>query len=151
MMVIYQFMGLFATILTLASLVLAWAIARRGKALNVTLRDGLVWGLVLTFPLTLISAGTLSSMPGHFVGAHDPALGGAVFFGWARDVGDLRVGHFFATHALHAVPLIALLAMPLPQMLGRVIVALGALGYTGLVAFTFFQALQGQPFLPNLL
>jgi len=39
--------------------------------------------------------------------------------GWSRDGGDLRVAHFFATHALHVMPLFALVAGHLPGLPGK--------------------------------
>ena len=70
--------------------------------------------------------------------------------GWSRDGGDLRVAHFLATHALHAIPLAA---WGLSRWVGAS--AVGAVRafailYTVFVFFTFAQALRGQPFLSAL-
>jgi hypothetical protein len=68
--------------------------------------------------------------------------------GWARDGGDLRVAHFFATHAMHFIPLAGLLAViALPDRRARVVVYAASAGVTAFVIFTFVQALMGQPFL----
>jgi hypothetical protein len=147
--VFYPIMGILATILTSASAVLAWGVARnRQPALSPVLRDGVALGLALVLPLTLVTAGTLSSNGGHFVGLASDA-GGLPFLGWSREVGDLRVAHFLATHAMHAVPAFALVSSSV--LVGpRWPVWIFAAAWVGLVAFTFLQALAGRPFLPMI-
>ena len=86
-------------------------------------------------------------MPGHFVGT--PVTGASVpILGWSLEVGDLRVPHFLATHAMHAVPAFALLfawfLRPVPAL--RATVALTAI-YPALVAFAFRSGPRG-PSLP---
>lgn len=147
--VFYPVAGILATILTSASAVLAWGVARnRQPTLPPALRDGLALGLVLVLPLTLVTAGTLSSNGGHFVGLASDA-GGLPFLGWSREVGDLRVAHFLATHVMHAVPAFALISI---GVLGRRRAPVWAFAgaWAGLVAFTFLQALAGHPFLPMI-
>jgi hypothetical protein len=141
---IYGFMGVFAVILTSASLVMGMAIWRNpNTGLQPALHLSVGLGLVLTFILTLIAAGTMSSLPGHHIGT--PTTHTALpVLGWSREVGDLRVAHFFATHALHVLPIIGLLT----RAPGLIWAASAA--YSGLVAFAMWQAFQGQPFLPWL-
>lgn len=145
---VYGVMGLFALVLTSASAVIGVAIWRNANTgLAPALHLSVAMGLVLTFVLTLIVAGTLSSMPGHHVGT--PVTGDALpLLGWSREVGDLRVGHFFATHALHILPVAGYIAARLlaPAM-ARVAVVAAALAYAGLVFGTMAQAFRGQPFL----
>jgi hypothetical protein len=148
MQLAYGAMGVAAVILTSASLILGLAFWRdKRSALPDPFRLSLALGLILTFALTLPAAGTLSSMPGHFIGV--PETGAVLpLMGWSREVGDLRVAHFLATHALHAVPVAGLVAMMVP---GRAIairlVWAAATTYAALTAATFVQALMGQPFL----
>jgi len=148
---IYGLMGAAAVVLTSGSTAMAWAIHRNDNSgLSRTVKAGLVWGLGLTLPLTLITAGTLSSMNGHWVGGTPNDAFGLPLMGWSRDGGDLRVAHFFATHALHIIPLAA---WGIFKMLGREatgMVRVATAMFTGLVAYTFVQALMGQPFLPFL-
>jgi hypothetical protein len=145
---IYGFMGLAAILLTSASATMAFAVHRhRGGTLSPAVRAGLVWGLALTLPLTLVTAGTLSGMGSHWVGGSASDAGGLPLMGWSRDGGDLRVAHFFATHALHVVPVVAL---GCARLFGREALApvrVAALAYTAFVAGTFVQALMGRPFL----
>jgi hypothetical protein len=148
---IYGLMGVFAVILTSPSLVMGIAIWRnRNTGLNPALHLSVALGLVLTFVLTLIAAGTMSSMPGHLVGA--PVTGASLaVLGWSREVGDLRVGHFFATHALHALPVVGLIvSRALSPDIARGAVLAAAVAYAALVLLTMLQAFQGQPFLPWL-
>ena len=58
--------------------------------------------------------------------------------GWSREVGDLRLPHFLATHALHVVPLAGLTG-------NRGVVWGTALGWTALTLWCFARALMGLP------
>jgi hypothetical protein len=144
---LYGLMGLFAVLLTSASLVFGIAVlADRRSALAPALRIALGLGLVSTFVLTVAVAAPLSANGGHLVGV--PSSGAAMpLFGWSREVGDLRVAHFFATHALHVVPLLGLLATRLlpPRPALAAVVGAAAL-YALFVLAVFAQALAGQPF-----
>lgn len=145
---VYGVMGAAAVVLTSASATLAWAIHRHpGAALSPAVRCGLVWGLALTLPLTLLTAGTMSDRDGHWIGGTANDAGGLMLMGWSRDGGDLRVAHFFATHALHAVPLAALACSRVFGREALTPVRCAALAYAAFVAWTFVQALSGQPFL----
>lgn len=143
---LYRLMGGLAVFFTSATLVMGVAIWRdRASPLPPALRLAVGLGLVLTFALTLPTAGTLSQMPGHFVGT--PVTGAALpVFGWSREVGDLRTAHFLATHAMHFLPLAGLAAvLALPGRLAKPAVWLAAAGYVALVAWAFTTALAGLP------
>jgi hypothetical protein len=147
---IYRFMGAAAVLLTSASAVQAWQIARHGpRDMAPALRESIVVGLALVLPLTLASAGTLSVMGGHFVGEPTGAAGLAIL-GWSREVGDLRVAHFFATHAMHFLPAFGLVAALALGTKAVMPVRIFAAAYAGLVAFAMWQALAGRPFLPMI-
>lgn len=150
MQAIYGLMGLFATVLTSASAVMGVAIWRnRNTGLAPALHLSVALGLILTFILTLIAAGTLSAMPGHHIGT--PVTRAALpILGWSREVGDLRVPHFLATHAMHAIPLAGLLATWVPPAFARPLVWATSAAFSALVGLTMWQAFQGQPFLPWL-
>jgi hypothetical protein len=144
----YALMGLLAVILTSASLVMGVLIWRnRASGLPDAVRLSLGLGLILTFVLTVIVAATMAQGPGHLVGIAE--TGAAVpVFGWSREVGDLRVSHFLATHALHGLPLVGVAAAwLLPTGPARVAIWIGGAVYAGLVSLTFAQALSGNPFL----
>jgi hypothetical protein len=148
---IYGFMGLFAVILTSPSAAMGIAIWRNpDTGLSPALHLSIALGLILTFILTLIAAGTMSSLPGHHIGL--PVTNAALpLLGWSREVGDLRVAHFFATHALHIIPITGFIAARMfATTTARGIVGATTLAYVALVLLTMLQAFQGQPFLPWL-
>jgi hypothetical protein len=148
--VLYGLMGVAAVLLTSASTVFAVLIARNpATGLSPALKESIVLGLALVLPLTLITAGTMSSMDGHWIGGQQSDAGGLPLMGWARDGGDLRVAHFFATHSLHFIPAFGV-ASALLAGDSRTPVRLFAIAFTGFVGFLFVQALSGRPFLPML-
>jgi hypothetical protein len=135
---LYGLMGIAAVTLTSLSLAMGIAIWRNpATGLTQAMRLGIALGLILTFVLTLITAGTMASGMGHLVGT--AVTGQRVpLLGWSREVGDLRAPHFFATHALHAIPLAGFTG-------SRLVVILVALGYAGCVMATFAISLSGRP------
>lgn len=148
---LYAAMGAAAVLITSATAVYAFHIARNGDTgLSPAVREALVLGLALVLPLTLITAGTMSSMGTHFIGGDPSDAGGFPLMGWSRDGGDLRAAHFFATHALHFVPVLGVLAAALFGASKRAPARLIAAGYAGFVMFLFVQALMGRPFLPGI-
>lgn len=145
---VYGLMGVFAVLLTSASLVMGLSIWRNAATgLPSALHLSVALGLILTFALTIPVAGYLSANNGHFVGASTRTLW---LMGWSRDAGDLRVAHFLATHALHVLPLSGLLAVRLAPARATSLVWVSATAHAALVVFTFLQALHGRPFLPFL-
>lgn len=150
-MALYGLMGLGATLLIGFSAVLGILIARNGK-LDVApvIKDAVVLGLTLSFALTLIPAGTMSAMGSHWIGGVHSDAGGMALTGWSRDGGDLRVAHLFGTHAMHFIPGFGVVSALVLGPERRWPVWLFTLAFCGFVAFLFFQALAGQPFLPWL-
>lgn len=148
---IYPMMGAAAALITSASAVYAYQIARNDQAaLPPALKEGLVLGLALTLPLTLLTAGAMSAMGAHWVGGPATDAGSLPLMGWSRQGGDLRVAHFFATHAMHFVPAFALVSASTFGAAERRPVRLFSALFCGLVLFTFAQALLGQPFMPRI-
>jgi hypothetical protein len=146
---LYPIMGAFAVILTSPTLVMGIAIWRNtATGLPPALHFALGLGLVLTFLLTVPIAGIMAQGDGHFVGI--PATGAAVpLFGWSREVGDLRVAHFLATHAMHWIPLAGLVAVAmLPPRRATIMVWAAASLFVAVVVATFAGALAGYPLIP---
>ena len=143
---LYSLMGIAAVTLTSACLVMGLAIRRNPTTgLHPAVKLSVVLGLILTFVLTVITAGYMASTPGHFVGT--PVTGARLpILGWSREVGDLRVGHFLATHTLHGLPLWGLVAARMGDGRGSLtLVWAGAVAYAVLVLATFAQAIAGMP------
>jgi hypothetical protein len=149
---LYALMGILAVTLTSASLVYGIAFLRdRESRLDPAFRFSLGLGLVLTFAMTLVTAGYMSSGNGHWVGGNPSDAEAIAFMGWARDGGDLRVAHFFASHAMHFIPAAGFIAAAtLKPDAARTMVWVAAAAYVLFTAYTFFQALAGHPFLSLL-
>lgn len=131
---LYSLMGLAAVILTSPTLVMAPAFWRQRSD---PLLLSIAVGLALTFVLTVSIAGTMANLMSHHVGT--PVTGAKVpVMGWSLEVGDLRLPHFLATHAMHFVPLAGLTG-------NRTAVWATAAGFTALVLWCFARALSGLP------
>ncbi len=151
-MAFYAAAGVLAVWFTGSAAVYGWLIlGNRRPGFDPALRIGLALGLVLSFLLTVAFAGTMSNSGSHLVGPVTGDAGGLAVMGWSRIAGDLRVAHFFGTHAMHAVPLAGFLAgrllAPRPALL---LTWLSAGLWAAFCAATFAQALSGRPFLPML-
>lgn len=131
---LYSLMGLAAVILTSPTLAMAPAFWRQRAD---PLRLSIAVGLALTFVLTVPIAGTMANLMSHHVGT--PITGARLpVMGWSREVGDLRLPHFLATHAMHFVPLAGLTG-------SRAVVWATAAGFTALTLGCFGRALIGLP------
>ncbi|HJT13122.1 MAG TPA: hypothetical protein VJ790_10940 [Dongiaceae bacterium] len=146
---LYAIMGVLAVVLTSGALVYGVVTLRdRHSRLNPVFRLSVGIGLVATFALTAAVAGYMSGTGSHFVGGAHTDAGGLSPMGWARDGGDLRVAHFFATHAMHFIPVFGFIASrALPASKSRAAVYAFAGLFVGLVGYTFVEALSGRPFL----
>ncbi len=146
----YPAMGIAAVVLTSMTLFYGILIARhKNAALQPVMRFSVSMSLLLTFVLTLIAAGYLASGSSHWVGGNTSDAESLFLLGWARDGGDLRVAHFFATHAMHFLPAVSWLFLRrLPTSLGGVLAGLLGFLYSAAVLFTLYQATRGVAFIP---
>lgn len=147
--VMYGLMGVGAVLLVAAPLLVAvWLWRDHGKALRRDpLRLGAALGLALSAVATLVVAGYMSSIAGaHWVGDVTTDAGGLPLVGWSRQVGDLRVAHFFASHGMQFLPLLGF-ALRRRGQGGALAVAAATLLWLGFTAAVFLQALAGRPFL----
>lgn len=112
------------------------------------IRLGVSAGLILTFVLTVVFAGTMGQNGGHNVGVPAPGDPALAIMGWSRTIGDLRVAHFFGTHAMQVLPLAALLAsVVLTERRALLATAAFSVAYVAFSIYVFVQAFGGQPFL----
>ena len=109
----------------------------------------IAWGVRLG--LLALVAGSIEGVVmvlhgGHTVGATDGSAG-LFFLNWSREYGDLRVAHFFAIHALQAMPLLGwlLTRTTLQQRTQLGILVAGFLGYMAAVGALFRQAMSAHP------
>jgi hypothetical protein len=131
---LYSLMGLAAVILTSPALAMAPAFWRHRTD---PLLLSIAVGLALTFALTVPIAGTMANLLSHHVGT--PVTGARFpLMGWSMEVGDLRLPHFLATHAMHFVPLAGLTGR-------RSVIWATAAGFTALTLWCFARALMGLP------
>lgn len=158
---IYRGMSVGISIFALAGVMTGVVLARRNLGSNALALATKLAVLMMTaggmlgFAMTRTMEGQVEggdTIGSHTVGAPDNGVG-IPFLGWSTEFGDLRVAHFFGLHALHVVPVIALLVMWLARRdtlnlndAGqRRVTALGAVAYGGLVVTTFVQALRAVP------
>jgi hypothetical protein len=144
----YSAAGVGAVTLMIAVLVQGILLARdRVVRLAPAFRLALVLAALLSSVATVFVAMTLASGDGHWIGSSRSDAGALPLLGWSRTGGDLRVAHFWALHAHQLIPLAAWLVLRTGTRWQRSAVLAFAVAYVGLIAFTFTQALQGQPFM----
>jgi hypothetical protein len=129
--------------------VIGWLAKRdRDAELGDGLRTGIWLGFLLTFILTMITAGYLSFVGGHHVGLHPEGAPTLPLFGWSGVTGDLRPAHFAAIHAMQALPLLGLWLDRRGGGNAVRTVRLAALGYSAVTLAVFAQAIMGLPLIP---
>lgn len=100
----YQLMGVGALLLTCASIALSLRVRAHSVLQPGAYRTGVVWGLMITGLMGIVTGVAISANNGHWIGGAPTDAGGLPFFGWVLDGGDLRPPHFFALHALQILP-----------------------------------------------
>lgn len=148
----YAMMGVVSVLFTTGAIVFAVLIAvNRSSPLTVYFRYAVVASLTISFIFTVVMAGELASMDSHWIGGTASDKNGLWLLGWSRDGGDLRVAHFFSLHAMHFIPLVALISLPKRlKARPRLSATLLSFLYCGLLFHVYLQAKSGTPFLPWL-
>lgn len=128
--------------------VIGWLVKRDDQAnLSPIMREAIWLGFILSFVLTMIVAGYLSSHGGHFVGVHPEGAARIPIFGWSGVTGDLRPAHFFSLHAMQILPLIAIWFEQ--KTVGSIgVIRVIAVGYSIVTLGVFGIALLGLPLVP---
>jgi hypothetical protein len=106
------------------------------------LRWGVGWGFLLSFALTLVTAGYMSSA-GTLVGEVAEGAATLPLMGWSASVGDIRPAHFIALHAMQALPLAGLWFDRRRISVRRMYWV--AFAYVTITAAVFAQAVAGLP------
>jgi hypothetical protein len=147
--VAYALMGLGALTIVIVTFVVGlmlWHYARPG--ITPAMRFAASIGLMFSGLATLVVAGYMSQTGAHGVGGVSGDAGSLPIVGWLTRGGDLRVAHFFATHAAQTGPLFALAWGRLkPNSAVLPVVVFIAL-YAVITVAVFVQALMGLPFFP---
>ena len=142
--VMYSLMGVGAVTLVGGVGLMGWAALRdKAASFGPGLRAGVGYGFLLSFVLTMITAGTMSNMAGHFIGRPGPDAAVIPLMGWSASVGDLRPAHFVSLHAMQALPLLGVWTDR--QGKGAGLVKIAAVVYAAITLALFVQALMGSP------
>lgn len=139
----YQLMGVGAVTLVALAVVLGVLVLRRpapGQSRAWVMAVGL--GLVIGGVAGGFTGASISAMGGPVIGGTAGDAGAWPPFFWSRDGGDLRIAHFVGTHAMQALPLLALAGA------GVAGVWVSALGWIGLTAGAFVAAMAGLSLVP---
>ncbi len=140
----YSLMGVGAVTLVACTGVFGWAALRDPDAgFGPATRQGVAWGFIGSCLLTLITAGAMSSMAGHFIGSPGPGAATIPLMGWSAAVGDLRPAHFVALHLMQILPLLGLWIDRRGGSVRTIHIAAGL--YALLTLALFAQALMGLP------
>jgi hypothetical protein len=142
----FTFMGIGAVNLILASFVLGILIFKYGKKDSSGVRLGSILGLTLGSVLTLIYGMTMGNAPAHLVGEAVNNITVPIL-GWSREVGDLRIPHFIATHMMQLLPLLGLF-LDKKNYSPQVIVSISAIILVVMSAVFFDWALLGKSVFP---
>ena len=110
------------------------------------------WGILIGWMIVFFGSwvgGQMIGQMAHNVGVPDGGAG-LPLLNWSTIAGDLRVAHFFGLHGLQIMPLFALVLhkkWKASSITQSVLVILVGLLYAGWIAYTFYQAKQGLPFI----
>lgn len=142
--VMYSLMGVGAVTLVIGVGLMGWAALRdKAASFGPGLRAGVAWGFLLSFVLTMITAGTMSNMAGHYIGTPAPGAAMVPLLGWSASVGDLRPAHFVSLHAMQVLPLLGWWRDRQGKTAG--VVKIAAVIYAVITLGLFVQALMGLP------
>ena len=141
----YALMGVGAVVLVAGVAVIGGIVAQdAGFAAGPRTRQGITWGFVVTLPLTLIVAGTMSSHGSHWIGTLHSGGATVPLMGWSLTVGDLRPAHFVSIHGMQALPLLGLWLDRRGRGNRRILWAAAVL-WSAVCLALFAQALAGLP------
>ncbi len=110
------------------------------------------WAILLGWLIVFYGSwvgGQMIGQMAHNIGVADGGEG-LPLLNWSTVAGDLRVAHFFGLHGLQIIPLLAWVLYrkwKAPNKIQSLVVILFGLIYGAWIAYTFYQAQQGMPFI----
>lgn len=143
--ILFNLMGVFITVLTIYSLVIAIRLKRQKDSMNAGLKEAIFWGIVIMVVASFIG-GVMGALNTHQVGG-EMGEEGLKFVNWSTKHGDLRIAHFVGIHALQIIPLLGYLLIQRNWKEQRIIriVRITSMVYFLIVTFALTQAIMGQP------
>ncbi len=142
--------GLMGLAIGLFTLIVFWFFVKSFSS-KLEFSNAMKWSFRIawfTFLFGSAIGGSMIEQNAHNVGVADGG-NGIPFLNWSTEGGDLRIAHFFGLHGIQIIPLVAYFISKKFQgksLITFLSIAFG-LFYLGWIAFTFYQAKQGQPLL----
>lgn len=143
--ILFSLMGVFITMLTIYSLIVAFRLKRQKDSMNAGLKEAIFWGIVIMVFASFIG-GIMGSLNSHQIGG-EMGEEGLKFVNWSTQHGDLRIAHFIGIHALQLLPLFGVVLIRLRWKEQRIIrtVRVASSVYFLIVTLVMIQALMGRP------
>lgn len=143
--ILFSLMGVFITILTIHSFIVAIRLKKQEDELNPGLKDAIFWGIVIMVFASFIG-GIMGALNSHQIGG-EMGKEGLKFVNWSTQHGDLRIAHFIGIHALQILPLLAYVLIKFHWNEQRIVrtVRAASLIYFVIVTLVLVQALMGRP------
>ena len=137
--ILYSLMGLAAVIVTLYTAYIGFLFFTQSFPNS---PNHYIWAIrlgILIFVVFSFEGALMSTQMSHSVGAINDNSNWCII-GWSKTVGDLRVSHFIAMHALQLIPLLSFYIFKNTKV--TIIISLL---YAVLATTTLVQALNGKP------
>ena len=140
---IFTSMGVFATLLVIGNLPLAWEVAvRPAEDADPVMALAVIIGLLVSCFIGGSTGILMGVRNSHGIGREGKRL---PLLGWSAVAGDLRAPHFLSIHALQGLPLLAGMVTLVPGHGNTWLFGAAAIGYCLLIEATFIQASRGHP------
>jgi hypothetical protein len=146
--ILYALMGVMIVWLTTATLVVAIRfISQKTYSISSSYALSIKIGLIM-FVVFSFLGGYMSVINSHNIGG-EMGLSGLPLLNWSTIFGDIRVAHFFGIHSLQLIPILGFVvsARFSNQSQAKMIIWGASIIYFIFISYTFYQAINGLPFL----